>query len=172
MPKCILCRSDHDVIQYPGFCLGCADRAIWEVDHLTDSRIKIPARKERIVAASSTGRRMLINPKTRKLEGHDVWGLLERLELAERAISSAGLRLGDLYEVDGDLPPPWHPSDSPVWLMLLAVTVSAEVAKLRTRVSDLAAEVEHLRGQQSSGAEDLARLVDRPKDDKDDGRSS
>ena len=155
MPKCILCSSDCDATQYPGFCLDCAGRAIWEVDHLADSRIKIPAR----------------------LEGHDVWGTPERLELAERAISSAVLRLGDLYEVDEDLPPlgsvtTGHPNDSPVWLMLLAVTASAEVAKLRTRMSDLAAEVEHLRGQQSSGAEDLARLVDRPKDDKDDGRSS
>jgi hypothetical protein len=146
MPKCILCGSDYDVTQYPGFCLACAGRAIWEVDHLADSRIKIPAR----------------------LEGHDVWGTPERLELAERAISSAVLRLGDLYEVDGDLPPPGHPSDSPVWLMLLAVTVSAEVAKLRARVSELEAEAEHRRGQQLSSAEDL---VGRSVGNNDDGRT-
>jgi len=140
MKKCILCGgSDCGVSRYPGFCPACAGRAVWGIDHLGFSRIRIPER----------------------LEGYDVWGTPEQLELAERAITDAVGRLGALHKEDEhDLLAPASPSDSPVLLILLAVATSAEVMKLRTRVGDLEAEVERHRASLVDGAEGLAKLFD------------
>ena len=138
MPKCILCGSDYDVSRYLGFCSVCVDRAVWAIDH-ANIRIKIPE----------------------ALEGQVDWGMPERLELADRAMALAVQRLTDLYEEGRkNLLVPVLPSDSPVWLILLAVATSAEVMKLRTRVGDLEAEVERHRASLVDGAEGLAKLFD------------
>jgi len=133
MSKCILCGSDYDDSRPPGFCSGCVDRAVWAIDHFI-VQIKIPE----------------------KLGGRLNWKVPERLELSDRAIEVAIQRLGDLYE-EGKKNQLVY---SPVWLILLAVATSAEVMKLRTRVIDLEAEVEHRRGLLADIGKDLAKLVD------------
>ena len=139
MKKCILCGgSDCGVSRYPGFCPACAGRAVWGIDHLVFSRIKIPER----------------------LDGYDAWGIPERLELAERAIADAVGRLGALHKEDEhDLLAPASPSDSPVLLILLAAATSAEVMRLRARVGELEAEALHYRASPVSGAGDLAEIA-------------
>jgi hypothetical protein len=138
MRECIICGSDCDVSRYPGFCPACADRAVWGIDHLGFSRIKIPER----------------------LEGYDAWGAPERLELAERAIADAVGRLGALHKEDEhDLLAPASPSDSPVLLILLAVATSAEVMRLRARVGELEAEALHHHASPARGVDDLAEIA-------------
>jgi len=121
MTKCILCTVDFEVSRYPRFCLACEERAISGLHMLFSRTGYLPEH----------------------LEERSMWKTPEILELAERAIMEFVRRLDGLYE-EGGRSLPVLPSD-PVLLVMLSVAVSAELGRLRSRVSDLLAEVERLR---------------------------
>ena len=137
MPKCILCTSDFEVSRYAHFCLKCEERAISGI-HMLVSRTEYR-----------------LNYETRSM-----WELPEILELAERAIMESVQRLDTLY--DGDNKSLSVPPSDPVLLLMLSVTVAAEVRRLRAKVSDLSAEVQRLWELREERVSDFGLLVGQP----------